>query len=541
MINSDLPVIRSDGPRPEFRDVLACREWLRQLPLTNVQTVQAELVEQMELLGHYPVAALERLKILEQLRETVSFLAGELGKRYRNKPVPFATLEQTALHNEQKLWQLMETGYRQCLQAVIEDDSSVTGFAALITQRVMTCIVAVMFGYGHAYRNSPASLWRQLHALYAYAEEQGFAAKRIKDSLNREDGIGSCEGTYAKALFLSLAGPQQLSSRQLLQIDHWLDKFAARATLSKEQPPTPSLTLVAVDLAGDNGAVIFNNQQTMGERRFLDTERAALSIRKRIKFLRGGGNPTEVGLGEDCVQPSCEALLTALYQRWCVIPPARTNPRSNAEGSVHVCYAFPAIYFFLTDGTPFKQPGDTLDVAPEIMQDMSMFGRVTERTQKLLLARLGYTLEAWSCLDESVGGFRISRSVAGERISQNQLVALRAPNAAHFNLAVIRWLLVDDDGVLSVGTHALPGVPTAIAARQMTLNPRDAGPFVPAFRLSEVTEKEEPASLVIPVGWYQQGKILQIYSDQTEKIKITGLLEKGANFERISYTLEPMY
>ncbi len=537
MMNPDLPAIHPDAPHPEFRDSAACREWLQALPVTNIQAVQVKVSQQMELLGHYPLSALERLKILEQLRETVAYLSGELGKKYRNKPVPFASLEQASWDNEQKLWQMLETGYRQCLQAMIDNDAEVATFAALIAQRVMDCIVARMLGFGHAYHAVPPALWRRLHILYAFAEERGVSAKRIKDGLNREDGTGSCEATYAKALLLNLADPQQLTSKQLLQLDRWLDKWAARAPLSKEQFPTPSLPLIAVDLMGESGATVFTGQ-VMGERRFLDTERTALSLRKRIKFLRSGGNPAEIGLGEDCVQPGCEVLLASLYQRWCTVPPSRTSPRSSTEGTVQLCFAFPAIYFFINDGTPFKQPGETLDVAPEVMADMHMFGHVTERTEKLLLTRLGYALENWDSLDQSTGGFRISRTGPGERVSQNQLAALRPPGSEHFNLAVIRWLVVSGDDKLSIGTRALPGIPTALAARQMTLNPRDAGLFVPAFRLSELPTQQEPASLVLPIGWFQPGKRIQLYKSQMGMVKLVALLEKGANFDRATFVVE---
>jgi hypothetical protein len=539
--NFDLPAIQAGAPRPEFSDASACRKWLKTLPLTNIQALHGELRQQLELLSHFALPALERLKVLEQLRETVAFLAGELGKKYRNKPMPLSPLEQAAWNNEQALWLDFCKIYLQCLQAAQKGEAEVSPFTALITQRAMSCITSQMLGLGHAYRAVPAALWQQLHLLYRHAEERGVAAKRIKDVLNHEDGTNSCEAAYAKALLLGLADPQQLTSRQILQLDRWLDRWSARATLGRDQPPTPTLPLLSVDLTGEGGAVIFAGQ-IMNERRFVDTERLALSLRKRIKFLKNGGNPAEVGLGDECVQPACEALLSSLYQRWCEVPPARTSPRDSGGSNVQLCFAFPAIYFFLGDASPFKQPGETLDVAPEIMEDMRMFGRVTQRTEKLLFARLGFSLENWNCLDQSAGGFRLSRSGAGERISQNQLIALRTNDSAPFTLAVVRWLMVSNDaGDLSIGTRVLPGLPTALAARPVTLNQADMGPFVPAFQLSAVPEQQEPTSLVLPIGWFQPGKLVQIYTSMTETVKLTSLLEKGANFERVAFTTEPMF
>ncbi|MDP1897740.1 MAG: hypothetical protein Q8K43_07635, partial [Sulfurimicrobium sp.] len=88
--------------------------------------------------------------------------------------------------------------------------------------------------------------------------------------------------------------------------------------------------------------------------------------------------------------------------------------------------------------------------------------------------------------------------------------------------------------------RVLPGLPTPLAARQETLNPADMGLFVPAFQLSAIPEQQEPASLVLPIGWFQPGKRVQIYTSMAETVKLTALLEKGANFERVTYVSEPM-
>ncbi|MBZ0104414.1 MAG: hypothetical protein K8H84_02180 [Sulfuricella denitrificans] len=541
MMDFDLPVILADAPQPEFGDASMCRKWLKTLPLTNIHGLHGELRQQLELLSHFALPALERLKILEQLRETVSYLAGELGKKYQNRPLPFSSLEQTAWNNEQAMWFVFGNIYLQCLQAAQKGDTEVSPFIALISQRVISSINSRILGFAHAYRTVPAGLWRQLHDLYRYAEAKAVAAKRIKDALSHDDGTNSCEASYAKVLLLGLADPQQLTSRQILQLDRWLDRWTSRVKISRNQPPTPSLPLVSVDLAGEGGAVIFTGQ-IMSERRFVDTERLALSLRKRIKFLSTGGNPAEVGLGDECIQPACEVLLGSLYKRWCEVPLERSSPRGRSGNSVQLCFAFPAIYFFLSDASPFKQPGETLDIAPEILEDMRMFGRVTQRTEKLLFSRLGFNLENWNSLDQSAGGFRLSRSGAGERISQNQLIAVRSSDNLPFNLAVVRWLMVGNEaGDLSIGTRVLPGLPTVLAARPLTLNPSDMGLFVPAFRLSAVPEQHEPASLVLPIGWFQPGKRLQIYSSQTETYKLITLLEKGSNFERVTFVSEPMY
>ena len=55
----------------QFSDSASCKRWIEQLTLTNVQLTQQALTGQLTSLGAAHVAPLERLKILEALREPV--------------------------------------------------------------------------------------------------------------------------------------------------------------------------------------------------------------------------------------------------------------------------------------------------------------------------------------------------------------------------------------------------------------------------------------------------------------------------------------
>jgi hypothetical protein len=44
-------------------------------------------------------------------------------------------------------------------------------------------------------------------------------------------------------------------------------------------------------------------------------------------------------------------------------------------------------------------------------------------------------------------------------------------------------------------------------------------------------------TLVLPSGWYQPGRIVELHSEQKVIAKLTGLLEKGSDFERCTVSL----
>lgn len=536
MIFTDFPAL-DPAAKPAFKDAVSCKTWLDSQPLTNAQALHVELVRQLGLLSRSSIPPRDRIKILEQLREMVAYTASELSRRYSGKAVPLSPVEQEAWDKELALWQLFGLVYRQCMKAMMERDPSVADLSAMIIQRALHCTAMQIFSHGHAYALVPPDLWRMFHALYALTEGLGVSAKRIKDELNQNDGTSSCIAVYAKTLLIEMADPQKLSSRQLIQVDRWLDKWAAKVSMSKVRLPTPTLPVVSVDLAGGSGAVLLAGQEQR-DQRFLDLEQLAISMRKRIKFLRGGGEAAKLDLGDDCVQPTCEALLSVLYQRWCEIPPPRAFARASAKGSAQVGFEFPALYYFLNNHTLFKQPGDTRDVSPEVALDMQMYGRVTEKTKRLMSSQQAFAMESWTILDQSEGGFRLIRKGEGARISQNQLLAVKSEETGEFSLAVVRWLSANARDEVEIGVRALPGKVAALSGRPENLNKLLANPFVPVFGLSH-PELENKNSLILSPGWFHPGRRTQLYAGQMETVKLKTLLEKGANFEHVSFEMDP--
>src|SRR6185503_17151638 len=72
----------------QFTDSTACRRWIDQLTLTNVQHTQHVLTTQLAGLAAAQLPPLERLKILETLREAAHFVQAESAKRYAGRPLP---------------------------------------------------------------------------------------------------------------------------------------------------------------------------------------------------------------------------------------------------------------------------------------------------------------------------------------------------------------------------------------------------------------------------------------------------------------------
>src|SRR5438876_6368247 len=169
---------------PDFTDSSACAKWLQSLPLINVGPSHVRLLAQLEQLTACSIAPAERLKILELLREPVSFVQKELSKKFSNRPAPLAKTEREIFHKVNALWDALSNGYQHCLQQA----GGAPGLSAgLVCQRALWCTGQKLLACYGAYQDVGEREWKMLHGVYAFAEERKVAADGVAHPV-RENG-----------------------------------------------------------------------------------------------------------------------------------------------------------------------------------------------------------------------------------------------------------------------------------------------------------------------------------------------------------------
>ena len=104
MLLMPLPDVRP-GAATELSNAASCKRWVEQLPLTNPVQAQQTLTAELKRFLHFKTGPLERLKTLEELRETVELVQTECAKKYAAKPLPMAATEQALWKQVVELWQ----------------------------------------------------------------------------------------------------------------------------------------------------------------------------------------------------------------------------------------------------------------------------------------------------------------------------------------------------------------------------------------------------------------------------------------------------
>jgi hypothetical protein len=539
MSDFNLPKLAADA-RPEFVDAGSCKRWLEDLPLANVAPAQRQLLAQLKEFNRFPVPAAKRLATLEAVREAVNFVQIEQAKRFSSRALPMADTEAAVFDRTIALWEEMATGYLRCVESAASGESGVQSSAALACQRVLAYLGLRMFHFHRAYREPPPELWRALHVAYDAAEKLGVADKSVKDYLNRDVHDTSPRIAYLRALLMAAAAPSELAQRQLTFVAFLLERWASKVEIGRAPVRDARVPPLVVDLRGTAGAAPMDAARGTGQpgdARFLNMSKLALSLRNRILLLRKGDSPARLGLGEDCVQPSCEQLLVLLYNQWCRARPQQTDERRRVNDPIRVCADVAAIHQLISGGA-FRPPGGaaTRELTSREREELETFGRVVSRDEEARVSAQAAEPETWVLESLGTHEVRMARRGAGtgKRYVHGQLVGMAAAQGRNLMLGQLRWLVCAANGDLQAGVRLLHGQAVPMAARGTGVGP-GIHEWIPALSLTAVPTVNSPPSLVLPAGWYKPQRVIEVHIDSAVRVRLTEVLDRGPDFERVAY------
>lgn len=521
---------------PEFVDAQSARAWLEVVPLANVAAAQHQLLLQLEEFNRYATSASARLETLETLREAAHFVQIEQAKRFTHRALPIEPAEARVFQETIDLWEQFRIGYLRCLEAAAgRNDTAMREKAGLLCQRTLAYTGLKMFHHHRAYRQIADAEWRSLHRAFAIAERLGVGEHPVKDYLNRDVHDTSPRIAYVRAVLMGIANPNELSQRQLTFVAFLLERWAEKVKVSRTPAADEGVPPLVADLA--SGARPSRDGVAATEPRYLDAQTLGKTLRNRIGLLRRGESPAKLALGEDCVQPSCEQLLTQLYRHWLQPRPARAHERKRSEGTVYACQGMSSIYFHIA-GQPFREPGGKSVLTKQEADQLATFGHLSTRSEGALPRGEDIVLEEWQIEDDSALGVRIMRRAGarGRRYTHLQLVALRNKAASQFSVGQVRWLLQAENDDLFLGIRILPGTASAVAVRPSATSAGGVKDrYVAALSLSAVPEMQAAATLILPSGWYRPNRLIDVFTEATKQVRLLEFLDRGSDFERLTY------
>jgi hypothetical protein len=509
--------------RPRLTDVRSCESWLAQATLADSRQACDAFLSLLDEMGDAPPRHAAYLQILECLRPPIRSVQEEHSKRFAGKPLPLGHVENTAFVQARDLWIALMRAYRRLARAASKGKPELAKSAALLCQRALHCAGELVGAHFAARRECGAELWHELYEIYSLAEKQSIAGAPITEGTSETN----CTAVFVRPLMLALAHPFGLAPRELSWARRWIARWAPRVLLT----PQPG-DAYGVDLSHGAAPSWLKADREGESLRRLDFSVVGQSIRKKLRQLEEGADPSELGLGNDYTQPAMGELLQALAAAWLEGPRPREFQRRPASNATEIVAGFEAIHRSLSgESTVSKSTASPWEYTRRDADQMAIFQRAAKRDEQAR-ANAG---ETWDTMDQSATGFRVRRKAQGARITLRQIVALRPHGAKQFILSEVRWLSEGSGQSLTIGTQALPGLASGCSVRPASSDPAKRETASPAFLLP-ATAGAAP-TLVLPTGWYQQGRAIEITTrGKSTSVKLSALIARGYDYDCVNFS-----
>ncbi|MBL8520183.1 MAG: hypothetical protein JNK75_05875 [Betaproteobacteria bacterium] len=520
-----------------FSDARGCKEWLKGIALHNVPMAQQAILDGLRILNRSAtIGASDRLMCLELMRDKAAFLLAEQRARYSGKTIPLMHGDVAAWNISKTLLSEMEAGYVRCWDDAKAEGAPLAAHAALILQRTMRYIGLQMLIAGFVYKRFDGALWTRLHALWREAESRGVAAKKVKDSVGSADGYSSVQQAYTAVLLGQAANVYELMPREIDFVDAVMKRFSHKVEVMHEGMPAAIGVQAIVDLSAQRGIQYVARVDAHEDVRLVELTELNKSLRRRVKRLAEGATPAELDLPADWGAREAHDHLARLYTLWCEGGSTRAVPSVPEETHAQLTFGLSEIHFFMS-GTLFEQPDVPRELTRQELNDIKMFGKVSEATVRARYAEYNYGTESWGIIDETRGSYRLLRPAnSSHPLAIGRVLGVKIGKQDSFYLGVVRELAEELDGTIYATVNMMPGKPEATAVR----GPDDhhkAGSYVQGFRLAPMPALKIPETLVVPAGLAQAGRGIDIFHPghgSPKEVRVVEFIERGADFDRVT-------
>lgn len=528
-MNESLLADKTAQNPPLFSDSAGAERWLAAQPQANVPAMLAHLHQQIEAFGQIAVTPRERFRTLEALRKAVFAVADASQRRFENRPLPLAPVEQEALAAVCRLWKTCAAAYQICLDACAKGDPALSSRAARVAHRVFACLRREQMQCYAAGVDVGVDFWKRLHAAFLVAERLGIAAEPVEDRLLGETRESTIVGQYAMAVMLHLSRPHALASGHFAAVARWLVRWREQAAVLCTPDPDGRGGAVVLDLAG---AAPVDNASASRQPRWLSLGRVLRKIRSRIAALDAGESPENLKLGSGLSAATCRMLLEDLAVHL-QQPPFDLAGVSDNMPRLAVGTGLQRIHALMGGEGLHAELNPNVSVDDRLFKEqLAVFGHVVRE----VAPAEQLPLESWRLALREREELVLLRAPddGSSRLALRSLLAIRQRD--HFLLAVVTGIQQRDDGLLCAVINLFPegALPRAVEVRDKTTG-RVARH--PAF---EVAASDGTARLLlIPGGLMQRAATVRIFDAAGKPLsdfRLGDCLERGGevDFWRVS-------
>ncbi|MHB1941630.1 MAG: hypothetical protein ACYCP0_01040 [Acidiferrobacteraceae bacterium] len=491
------------------------RHWVEQLPIADSVQTARQLYRTVYHLNRSRLQAEERLELMELYVEPTATVSDILSVHLEQFALPLGGKKRRLAGFLRELHMEMAYGYKTVVQDLVGQRHRDDALLVTAIHRAIEYLGDVLARSYRVYVPYPSGVWRELHALYEYAEHHGYVDAGVDGSAE------TIRHRYLEALLLGVAGPYQMIPNDCKRVEVLLQHTAFRARLGLCDPGDHRFRFV-IDLKSDAPPAWMIAEYAGASLRVLETGGLVRFFSRVTERLAAGAAVRDTGLGLDMLNTALSGLLERLARAWSA-PPVRRAERVKGHGTLAVCTGFKAAHFFLTGqaGVDGERPEAETLLRHETEDYLDLDSDEPRRTT----AAEYFRVLQWLVRDEGPAGLLLARDGSEPlNVQAGDLVVVeRDPGG--WQLGVARWLKTPDPDCLEMGVEILSVRPKAVFLD--TTAGRKPGILVDGVSAD---------ALITRPGTISLGSAVRLLRDDSlpEMISLSKVLEHSPSFEHLA-------
>ncbi len=550
--------------------------WVSGLPMANVGETSRQVFKTLVEFNRINIPHQDRIKIAELLRRPIGYISENLRKYYYDSAFPLSAKNRKIAVLNRELYAELALSYKIFIETMLSGDSGKFDRKMLIIaiHRAMRFLSTVIYQSALVYDPPPPKVWKEIHLLYTYAEQNGIQELAVKDG-KKSDSVSSIASLYKQTLLFSICSPYRLRPRKIENVIQSLEPWSQLTTLGMSTTGEPGQFDFVANLASDQPPrhSSLETGQENRLRRVLNTQPLVKMLREAFDHLsqdssKGENNGSSPKLSKQLLRQLIQILSSE---------PKRDFVRTRLNFELKVAVGINAIHSLQAQENDTRdkaaQQGagslpDWRDPSSGDDAEQSLYtlsgNRLTlegedESIHETILAsgfgESGYgqdgtpiwatrpkeqQYETFACKtdNESAGGYCINwQGPNAPKIKIGEVIGIQSATVRNqFAVGISRWMKNLPGQGLQLGMQMIAPTATAVLVNRLdTDNP--ASQPQKCLLLPEVKASELPPSLILPTLPFKPGDTIMIDRDGIEKkAKLTQLMETTGAFSRFQFS-----
>jgi hypothetical protein len=567
------------APAPEdsfFLDLKEVESWVSDLPLANTGETSKRIFKTLVEFNRLEIPNVKRVKIANMLQPIVGHVTSNLSKYYMDVPIPLTAKNQKIVVLCRELHMELANSYKIVIERMAsgQEEKFQQKIMIVALHQALQYLFKVLYYSVIVYNPYPGNIWKEVHQLYLFAEQNDVAGISINRGGDNPDHISSIEEIYLNALLLDISSPYGLRQKEIENLFDKLPAWARQIRISPMHTGDENEGQFFINAEDDTPPTHFSlrNEESSTFCYLIDTTELTQQLRTELKSIyasHDGGNIFNKEI--QITAPLLRKVIKSLTYE-----PKRGFIRTNLNFKLDTVVGISDIHSQITANMSKSEVGDSeqteleIENSGEFRESTFLDSYFSADDDSIQIVPLDHPVDeaisyqhkldtyieddgapAWtkqtknetrdvfSCKtqNESAGGYCINwQGDDAPKIMVGELVGIQsASDPSQFSVGIVRWLKQMPEVGLQLGFEIISPTTEAVTIH-ITPGNKQSSISQKCILLPKNPAANRPPTLILPIINIHVGDEIKIERAGTKRdAKLIRLLESTGSFREYEF------